>query len=246
MTGGAKRIGRAVSLALAGAGVSVVVHFNGSAEEAERTVEEIRSTGVRSAGLKADLSDPAAAEKLVERAMELSGSLDVLVNSASIYEESSLDSMDRDEVRRNVEVNALAPLELSRAFSAHVRARRAESRGPAGAIVNFLDARIVDYDPRHVAYALAKRMLFSLTRMAAAEYAPDVRVNAVAPGLVLPPAGKDESYLESLKTTNPLGAIGTLDQVADAVLFLVGNDFVTGQVVYVDGGRHLRGSFYGA
>jgi len=96
-----------------------------------------------------------------------------------------------------------------------------------------------------VAYHLSKRMLFALTRMMALEFAPRIRVNAVAPGLIIPPPGQDESFLQRLASTNPLGRHGDPADVADAVLYLVGAGFVTGQVIYVDGGRHMRGAVYG-
>ena len=104
---------------------------------------------------------------------------------------------------------------------------------------------MVDYDRAHAAYHLSKRMLFTLTRMMALEFAPQIRVNAVAPGLILPPPGQDASFLERMASTNPLGRHGDASDVADAVLFLTGAGFVTGQVIYVDGGRHMKGAVYG-
>jgi hypothetical protein len=126
-------------------------------------------------------------------------------------------------------------LELCREFAKQVR---------GGAIVNFLDTRVLDYDREHMSYHLSKRALFTLTRAMALEFAPAIRVNAVAPGLVLPPAGKDQSYLDALVHTNPLQAHGSVEDVAAAVLFLVTSPFVTGQVIYVDGGRHMLGGVY--
>jgi pteridine reductase len=112
-------------------------------------------------------------------------------------------------------------------------------------IINMLDSRITDYDRQHVAYAIAKRTLFTLTKMTALEFAPGVRVNGVAPGLILPPSGKDQSYLEQLKSTNPLNGIGTIEQILEAVRFLVDNEFITGQIIFVDGGRNLLSNTYG-
>ncbi len=111
-------------------------------------------------------------------------------------------------------------------------------------VVNFLDTMIRDYDKKHVPYHVSKKVLQDLTRMMAVEYAPKLRVNAVAPGLVLPPLGKDESYLERLKHTNPLQSYGSGEQIAHAVVFLLTNEFITGQCIYVDGGRNLRGAMY--
>ena len=114
-----------------------------------------------------------------------------------------------------------------------------------GSVVNILDTRIADQDPSHAAYHMAKRGLFTLTRDLAIEMAPKLRINGVAPGVILPPDGKDESWIEKLKSTNPLQDRGSADDVADAVMYLIKADFVTGQIIYVDGGRHLKGNVYG-
>lgn len=240
VTGAARRIGRATALALARSGADVVVHYRSSGSEAAELAAELEGLGVRSRAVSADLAGATAPEELMAAALEVTGRLDILVNSASIFEEARLAEVTREEFRRNFDINTYAPFALSRLLFDHL-----EDRGTEGVVVNFLDARIADYDRRHIAYAVSKRSLHTLTQMAAQEFAPHLRVNAVAPGLVLPPAGEDEGYLERLHTTNPLGTHGTLDQITDSVLFLVGNDFVTGQTIWVDGGRHLKGNFYG-
>jgi hypothetical protein len=125
---------------------------------------------------------------------------------------------------------------LCRGFAAQKR---------TGLIVNMLDTRILNHDEEHAAYHISKRMLFTITRMLALELAPQIRVNAVAPGLVVPPEGKDEYYLAKLAYTNPLHTYGSAEDVARAVMFLVHSDFVTGQVMYVDGGHHMLGRTYG-
>lgn len=235
VTGAARRLGRATALALAGAGADVVVHYGASAGDAESLVTEIVSLGRKAWALQADLSDAAEARRLFARACEAAGPVDLLVNNASIFPASRLVSFTAEDLRKNVEVNAMAPLELGRELAARVG---------RGDIVNFLDARIGDYDREHVAYHLSKRMLSDLTHLMALEFAPGVRVNAVAPGLILPPAGQDEAYLKKLASTNPLQRYGSVGDVTAAVLFLVRSPFVTGQTIYVDGGRHLRGRVY--
>jgi len=127
-------------------------------------------------------------------------------------------------------------LQLSRALAA---------QGRSGQVLNLLDCRILSYDAEHAAYHLSKRMLFSLTRMLALELAPRLRVNAVAPGLILPPPGRDEAYLQALARTNPLQRHGGAGDVVRAALFLMQSGFVTGQVIYVDGGHHMTGRTYG-
>jgi len=236
VTGAARRIGRAIALALADRGARVIVHYRSSADDARGLVEQIRSTGGAAERLHADLADPDAATGLMDRAGKPFGPVDILVNNASTFPADGLADLTPEGLHANIDVNALSPLILGRAMAA---------RGAPGQIVNLLDCRIVDYDRAHVAYHLSKRMLFALTRMMALEFAPRIRVNAVAPGLIIPPPGQDESFLQRLASTNPLGRHGDPADVADAVLYLVGAGFVTGQVIYVDGGRHMRGAVYG-
>ncbi|MBN2710814.1 MAG: SDR family oxidoreductase [Planctomycetes bacterium] len=236
VTGGAKRIGRAIVMALAEAGANVVIHYNYSQEEAEAVAEHARALGVSAWTAPADLRDGEQACLLISSVVGLSGPLDILVNNASIFPESGLLDFTPVDLSENIQVNAHAPLELSRAFYA---------QGMGGSIVNMLDARVHDYDSKHVAYHISKRMLHDLTKMMAFEFGPSVKVNGVAPGLILPPEGEDESYLEKLKSTNPLCKYGCLSDITDTVLFLVGSSFITGEVIHVDGGRHLKGNVYG-
>lgn len=236
VTGAAKRLGGAVSLALAKAGVNIIAHYRTSQAEAEALAAAVRKTGARAWTLPGDLRHPHQAKDLFHRACEAAGPIDFLLNNASIFPESSLLDCTPEDIYANIDVNALSPLLLARAFAAQNR---------TGAIVNFLDTMIADYDRKHVPYHLSKRMLFSLTKMMAIEFAPKLRVNAVAPGLVLPPEGKDEQYLEALAHTNPLQRYGSAEGIAEAVLFLLRSGFITGQIIYVDGGRHLRGNMYG-
>jgi len=236
VTGGAKRIGRAICQALAAAGVHVVIHYRDSGQEAQALAGELEAAGVRAHVCQGDLAQPGAAEAVFESARSLAGPIDFLVNSASIFPEHTLWDADREAIHANVDVNAAAPFILGRAFALQAR---------EGAIINLLDTMIMDNDRRHFAYHLSKRMLHTLTRLMAVEFAPKVRVNAVAPGLVLPPAGEDTAYLERLHHSNPLQCHGSPRGVAEAVLFLLRSTFITGQVIFVDGGRHLRGSMYG-
>ena len=236
VTGAAKRIGRELALTLAERGVNVVAHYHSSDAEAAELTGTMAESGVKAWPLQADLEDPRQAENLIDRACSLAGHIDILVNNASIYPGSTLVEMDSGEVLRNAQVNALSPFQIGRALA---------GLGRRGSIVNLLDSRILHYDKHHAAYHLSKRMLFTLTRMMALEFAPEVRVNAVAPGLILPPEGEGEDFLQKLAHSNPLQGIGNPGQVADAVLFLLQNAFVTGQVLFVDGGYHMKGSVYG-
>ncbi len=237
VTGGAKRIGRAVALSLAKAGADVIVHYRASRDAAEATAEDIRQTGRRAWCIRADLGEPAEADQLMPRAIDAAGAVDILVNNASAFTDDTVMDFTPEDLQASVQLNAMAPLTLSRALAAQDI--------PAGDIVNFLDSRMEDYDRLHASYHLGKRMLWTITRMLALELAPAIKVNAVAPGLILPPEGKDDSYLADLAHTNPLNRVGSVEGIAAAVRLLVEGDFITGQVIYVDGGRNIRGCVYG-
>ncbi len=237
ITGSAKRIGRSCALRLAREGISILIHYNNSETEAEELAESIRLAGGKAWTICQDLSEKGGAESLMERGLNITGGLDYLVNSASIFPKSSYEDVTPENFEENLQINALSPFFLTRSFAA--MSKNAEC------VVNFLDTRIVDYDREHLAYHLSKKMLFSMTRILSQELAPRLRVNAVAPGLVIPPPGMTEEYLKERIHTNPLQKIGTLTQVSDSMLFLITNTFITGQVIFVDGGRHLKGSFYG-
>jgi NAD(P)-dependent dehydrogenase (short-subunit alcohol dehydrogenase family) len=236
VTGAGKRLGAAVARALGRAGVQVVLHYCGSEGEAAALASELGGLGAQAWTIAADFRDPHAAEALFDAACAQAGPIDFLINSAGVFPEQTLSESTPEAIHANIDVNALAPFLLARRFAA---------QGREGAVVNFLDTMIRDYDRKHVPYHLSKQMLFSLTRMMAVEFAPNVRVNAVAPGLILPPLGEDDAYLEALAYTNPLQRCGHADGVCEAVLFLLRSGFVTGQVLYIDGGRHMRGNMYG-
>lgn len=248
ITGGAKRIGAACALALAGAGADIVLHYHRSFREAEKTAEKIRGLEVNAWPLKADLESEEETRGLFENALDMTGGLDILVNSASIFPDNTVDTFTWEDLEQNLRVNTWAPLLLSRLFAAQERFSGLEDPPKAaklGNIVNFLDTRITDNDKNHAAYALSKRNLFTLTRMLSLACAPGIKVNAIAPGLILPPPGEDEGYLEKLRHTNPMRRVGKLEDISSALLFLVTNSFISGQVIFVDGGRRIKGSMYG-
>jgi pteridine reductase len=230
VTGAARRIGRAVSMALASSGANVVIHYSHSAPDAEALAADAARLGVRAFSLQADLADPEEAEALLARATECAGRIDLLVNNASVFEPETLETASLDGLVRSVKVNAWAPFVLTRALARQFG---------HGKVVNLLDTRVAGLDLAHVGYILGKQLLAVITRMTAVAFAPGLAVNAVAPGLILPPPGQDEAYLARLAQDVPLKRHGGPGDVARAVLFLLESEFITGQVVYLDGGRHL-------
>jgi len=220
VTGGALRIGRAIVKALQAEGVEVVVHYCHS---------EIEAHALSPNTVQADLEKPEEYASLIERA----GELDILINNASIFTKDSLAMSSPEKSLREFQINLFAPMELTRAF--------ARQTG-AGAVVNLLDRRIQCHDTSCVPYSLSKKGLAEMTKIAALEYAPNVRVNGVAPGPVLPPPGSSAGSARELAGNIPLDELPTPEQIADAVLFLLRAESVTGQIIYVDGGQHLLGN----
>ncbi len=208
-----------------------MVHYARSAAAAAELVVELEALGVRAHSLQADLAVPEEAEGLVARARERAGGLDALVNNASVFEAETLDAAALERLVRDIRVNVWAPFVLTRALA------RQSGRGK---VVNLLDARLAGLDLAHAGYFLSKHLLAVVTRMSAVAFAPRLAVNAVAPGLILPPPGEDEAYLARLARRLPLARHGGPDDVARAVAFLLESEFITGQVVFVDGGQHLR------
>jgi NAD(P)-dependent dehydrogenase (short-subunit alcohol dehydrogenase family) len=235
ITGGAKRLGRATALALAKNGFNIVVHYNESRAEAEFLLDELRTLGVSAWAIQAALSDAGSCTALLEACREAVGDVHHLVNNASIFPADTLDEITTASLESSLSINTMVPFVLSIGL---------KDAGSLRSVTHFLDTRIVDYDANHVSYHLSKRALMSLTSIMALEWAPEVRVNAVAPGLILPPEGEAEDYLEKLAHTNPLQAVGDTGDISDTILFLINSKFVTGQIIYVDGGRHLKGRVY--
>jgi pteridine reductase len=234
VTGGAVRIGRAISLALADAGAAVVVHHSHSAPQARQTVEEIASRGGRATAVSADFTDPVpAARTVVQAAVDQFGRIDVLVNSASIFGAGTLASTSEADWDRHFAINLKAPCFLCREFAAR------HLPGNAACIVNIADWRGLRPKPGYLAYTLTKSALVALTEILAQELAPEIRVNAVAPGAILPPAGAGRDYMQRVAEQVPLQRTGNVDDVTSAVLYLLRADFVTGEVLSVTGGEHL-------
>ena len=236
ITGAARRLGAALALELASAGWDIVLHYRSSATEAEELAQLIEAGGRRAFCLAADLEDPDACRALVPRAAAAAGGLSALVNNASIVPASGLFDFEPEDLARNVQLHAVAPTLLARALHERDEARH---------VLNMLDSKITGPDEEHVPYHLSKRMLADLTRLMAWQFAPRVAVNAIAPGAVLPPVGGDPVAFAALAESVPLRKTGEARDVAQAARYILASEFVTGQVLFVDGGRHLRGKLYG-
>ena len=237
VTGGARRIGRAIGLHLAAHGWDVALHFHGSSADADSAVAQARAAGAQAHALQADLRDASAAEALVGAAVAHFGRLDAVVNNASAFEYDDVASFGPDRLGRHMAVNATAPVVLARALHAHLGARGA--RGAEGCVVNLLDQQLWNPNPDYFSYTLSKAALQSATTMLAMALAPVLRVCAVAPGLTLGSELIDDAMLERLKTTSLLGRAVDVADIAQAVHFLLSNRSVTGSTLMVDAGFHL-------
>src|SRR5512146_1291079 len=233
VTGGAVRLGKALTLALAGTGARVAVHYGRSAESAAETVAEAQALGGEAEAFRADLRETGGSAALIERVVTRFGQVDILVNSAAIFEPGDLADTTEALWDTHFATNLKAPFFLSQAFAAHVDSKR------QGHIVNIADWRATRPGPRYLAYTLTKAALITMTRSLALALAPAIQVNAIAPGAILPPPGKDREYLERLAEGIPLMRPGSPDDVAQALLFLLRADFVTGELLFVTGGEHL-------
>jgi NAD(P)-dependent dehydrogenase (short-subunit alcohol dehydrogenase family) len=233
---GPKRIGAAVAKAAAALGADVALGYHRSRAEAEEAASAIRATGRRAACLQADMSEPAACEQLVAGTVRELGRLDVLVNMASRYARAPMATITADEWHAGRAVDLDAAFHCARAAAPHMR--------DGGRIINIADwlpasgrTRYTDYLP----YYVAKGGVIALTEGLALELAPQrILVNAIAPGPILPPLGATAEEIAAVEDATPLGRWGGADEIVKAVLFLVDSDFVTGEVIRVDGGRHLR------
>lgn len=237
ITGG-RRIGATVAADLAARGFDVALSFNRSRAEADQASAAIRATGRRAFPIQADLSDGAACARLVAEAARQMGRLDVLINMASVYRSVPLADTDEAWWDAVVNVDLKASFLCARAAAPHLRA------AGGGRIINFSDWTAVSGRPRYtgfVPYYVAKRGIIGLTEALALELAPDgILVNAVAPGPILAPPDTSPDEHAAVEASTPLGRWGGAGEIVKAVVFLIESDFVTGESIRVDGGRHVR------
>ncbi|MCU0633525.1 MAG: SDR family oxidoreductase [Gemmatimonadaceae bacterium] len=233
VTGGARRVGRAIALALAGRGIDIAVHHSASPDAAEETAKAIRALGADVQLFPADLRDPDAPDRLIDAVCGAFGRLDILVNSAAIMPRTPLGTVTVEQWDEVMALNLRAPF-----FLAQAAAPRLPEQG--GVIINIADLAAYETWPQYIPHALTKAGVVHMTRGLARALAPRVRVNGVAPGMVLRPDGWSEADEARLLRTTPLERGGSPDDVAQAVLYLIDAGYVTGETILVDGGRHVR------
>ncbi|HLE50652.1 MAG TPA: SDR family NAD(P)-dependent oxidoreductase [Anaerolineales bacterium] len=231
ITGGAVRVGRALSLAVARNGADVIIHYNRSQDQAKQLQVEIQGTGRTAHLLQADLSNPRRAAQLVTRALTF-GPLFALVNNASLYEPLNLTNTNLENWECHLRTNLTAPFLLSQAFAKAIRPSE------EGRIVNILDWRALRPGADHLPYTISKAGLAALTRSLAIALAPHVTVNGLALGAILPPG--DQSASDDILDRVPSARWANLNELGQALLFLLaGPAYITGEIIHLDGGRHL-------
>jgi len=234
VTGAGTRIGQAIAIGLAESGCDVAIHYHGSAEGAAATAQAVRKAGRRAELLPADLSDAAAAHGLADQAARALQRLDVLINSAAIMVRQPIETVTPESWDQTLNVNLRATFFVSQGAVPHLRRAK-------GKIVNIADLAGLEPWPAYIPHSVSKAGVVMLTKALARALAPDITVNAIAPGAVLMPDDWDEQSRDHIRATSPLERLGSPADVVAAVRFLLaGTDYATGTVLVVDGGRLIR------
>ncbi|MBW6400284.1 SDR family oxidoreductase [Roseomonas sp. HJA6] len=236
VTGGAKRLGQAMALALARAGFDLAIHYADSPAEAEDTVATIRALGRRAVALRAELGREEDVAALLPAATEALGPIGALVNNASRFERDEWHDATRESWDRHIEPNLRAPFVLAQAFA------RALPKGREGVIVNMLDQRVWSLTPHFVSYTVSKTGLWTLTQTLALALAPRIRVNAIGPGPALPSPRQSQDQFDRQARSVPLRHGTSPEEVAHALIAILSLPSMTGQMIALDGGQHMQWS----
>lgn len=232
ITGASVRIGKSVSQHLAEKGWNILIHYNRSADEAAGLARNLsaRFEGQKFETFRADLSNAGEVGNLIPMITSVCGGFELLINNASVFEPSGIIDTTFKLFENQTDINFKAPFFLMRNFARYCK---------KGNIINFVDTRITTNKSGYAAYNLSKKSLWELTRMAALEFAPEIRVNAIAPGVTIAPAGKDDSYLNALAEKIPMKKPGGVLPILMSIDFILENDHLTGQLLFADGGENL-------
>jgi NAD(P)-dependent dehydrogenase (short-subunit alcohol dehydrogenase family) len=236
VTGGARRLGRAIALALAEAGFDLAIHYSASAADAEATATDIRALGRRAITLRADLARESEVATLIPAATEALGPLGVLVNNASTFERDEIGDATRASWDQHMEPNLRAPFVLTQGFAASLPAAR------EGVVINLLDQRVWSLTPHFVSYTVSKAALWALTQSLALALAPRIRVNGIGPGPAMPSPRQNQAQFDRQCDSVPLGRGTSAAEVARAALAILALPAMTGQMIALDGGQHLQWS----
>jgi NAD(P)-dependent dehydrogenase (short-subunit alcohol dehydrogenase family) len=232
ITGASKRIGKAITDHLAEKGWNVAIHFNSSEKSANNLVASLSTKYPKQkfTSFQTNLAEIIEVEKLIPNIISEFGKIDLLINNASVFESSYLKETSEELFNSQFDVNFKAPFVLTRDFANQCK---------TGNIINFLDTRITSNKSNFAAYSLSKKALWELTKMAALELAPNIRVNAIAPGVTLPPDDKNDNYLQNLAQNIPMKKPGGLVPIIQSLDFILENNHLTGQLLFADGGENL-------
>jgi len=233
VTGGARRVGRAICTDLATEGYKVGVHYNTSADYALSLVEELSARGLDAFAIQADLSNEQQTRELIAKATQIAGPIGILVNNASVFEEDFLDAEDPKIWNQHFDLHVKAPSILSAAFAENLPEQS------NGLIVNMIDQRVLKLNPNFYSYTLSKSVLWTATRTMAQTLAPRIRVNAIGPGPTLPSYRQSEDQFQRQVETLPLQIAPDLAEFASTILYFAKTPSVTGQMISLDGGQHL-------
>ncbi len=232
VTGAGVRVGRQIALRFAQGGAKVVIHYNHSEGEALALLDQLNGIAPGHRCVQADLCDDQDRRCLIPALLEEGIALNCLINSASVYRRCPLTHVISERLREDYEINFVAPFLLMRDFARYC---------DEGTIVNILDQRVATVDPSASTYGFAKKSLRDATEAAAVQWAPRIRVNAVAPGIVLPPRGISRQSMDRLVRHVPMAEPSSPEELAEACVYLATARTITGQILYVDGGLHLVG-----
>lgn len=230
ITGSSKRLGKSMALSLAKKGYSIALHYHTSQSEAEKTAIEIREHNVECRIYPADLNKPDDVIALIPNVLQDFPDLNLLINNASLFIRSHLIDTDSELFDRIFNVNFKAPFFLTRDFADYC---------DGGHIINMLDTKVSKNLTAYFVYTLSKKALLEFTKMAAKELGPDIRVNGICPGLILPSVSSSQKEFEKMGLKIPLQSTGDPSSIISAAHFLIDNNYITGETIYIDGGEHL-------